>query len=306
MAVYYCNTRFSQVDRPDRPLLRGSRSEPKGAKVCYIDPDNRTKVMTLLTTVMVILTGALLGVNALATTDPASVPARVPYGVGERLVFSIDYGPISAGEGVLEVKDLVESDGHLCYQIESSALSNRIFSNLYKVRDRVISHIDVFTLFSRYFSKRINEGGYKRNVAYSIDHDAAKVRYADGKEFDIAPGSHDVLSAFYFVRSLELEPGQDRWASTHSNEQTYDLRVIVHRRERVEVPAGQFDCIVIEPILVGEGLFKQEGVLTIWLTDDERRMPVLMKTRILVGSIDASLKEYRLGQPIALIQGERD
>jgi len=72
----------------------------------------------------------------------------------------------------------------------------------------------------------------------------------------------------------------------------------VHGRERVKVPAGEFDCLVVEPVLEGEGLFQHEGKLTIWMTDDARKMPVLMKTKVKVGSIDASLREYRSGAPL--------
>lgn len=227
-----------------------------------------------------------------------TVPAPVPYGVGERLVFSIDYGPINAGEGVLWVKELTETDGHLCYEIESRALSNRFFSAFYKVRDKVYSHIDVYTLASRFFAKRIREGTYKKSIEYRIDHADSLVRYADGREFETTPGTHDILSAFYYTRGQELVPGQDIWMTAHSNRRTYDLQVIVHRKEHVKVPAGEFDCIVVEPKLIGDGLFKQEGAITIWLTDDEHRLPVLLKSKVKVGSIDATLKEYEIGRAV--------
>jgi hypothetical protein len=230
------------------------------------------------------------------TIDP--VPAAAPFGIGEKFVFSIDFGPINAGEASLEIKNVVDSDGYPCYLIESRATSNRFFSAFYKVRDKVISHIDVYSLFSRYFSKRLREGTYRKTVAYRFDQDNLKVYYADGREFDIMPDSHDILSAFYFVRSLELVPGKDSWINTHSSRKNYELRVIVHGRDRVKVPAGEFDCLVVEPVLEGEGLFKQEGELTVWLTDDHRRMPVLMKSKVKVGSVDASLKEYQPGRPL--------
>jgi len=238
------------------------------------------------------------GMEAVPDSSGHHAPASVPFGLGEKLVFSIDYGPVNAGEGTLEVKRLVDSDGHVCYEIESEAKSNRFFSTFYKVRDKVISHIDLYTQYSRYFSKRLREGTYRKHVSYRFDQSSGKVYYADGKDFDTIPGSHDVLSAFYYVRSLDLVPGRDVDILTHSSEKNYDLRVIIHRRETITVPAGTFDCFVVEPVLKGEGLFKQEGKLTVWLTADEHRIPVLMKTKVPVGSIDASLQEYRLGRPI--------
>lgn len=241
---------------------------------------------------------------AAAPAAPAEAPedsvplARVPYGPGERLVFSIDYGPVNAGEGTLEVRSVIDSGGHNCYLVESRASSNRFFSTFYMVRDKVVSHIDTRQLFSRYFSKRLREGDYRQTLEIRFDQLAGKAHYADGRTFDTLPGIHDVLSAFYYARTLALEPGSTYQVTTHSSRKNYPLEVIVHGRERVRVPAGEFDCLVIEPVILGDGLFQHEGKLTIWLTDDERRMPVLMKTKVKVGSIDASLKEFTAGRPL--------
>lgn len=235
---------------------------------------------------------------AAAAAPDTALLAAVPYGPGERLVFSIDYGPINAGEGSLEVREVIESGGQPCYFIESKASSNRFFSAFYMVRDRVVSHIDARLLFTRYFAKRLREGDYRKNVEIRFDQDAGKAYYADGRVFDTIPGIHDVLSAFYFVRTLALEPGSTTGVWTHDSRKNYDLQVIVHGRERVKVPAGVFDCLVVEPVILGDGLFQHEGKLTVWLTDDGVRMPVLMKTKVKVGSIDASLKEYTLGRPL--------
>jgi len=229
-------------------------------------------------------------------SDPKSTPVVVPYAPGEFLLFSIDYGPVNAGEASLEVRDIVDSAGRPCYRVESKARSNRFFSAFYMVRDKVVSHIDTETLFTRYFSKRLREGDYRKNIAIRFDHEAGLARYADQRELEIPAGVHDILSAFYFVRSMDLLPGTSTFINTHSSHKNYDLEVIVHERETVEVPAGTFDCYRVEPVILGEGLFQFEGKLTIWLTADERRLPVLMKTKVKVGAIDASLKEFTLGE----------
>ncbi len=252
------------------------------------------------------LAPAAAAIDTAASADPAAPPAAtaagavapVPYGPGEKLVFSIDYGPINAGEGILEVRSVVETDGHACYLIESRAQSNRFFSAFYMVRDKVVSHIDVQRLFSRYYAKRLREGDYRKNVEVRFDQDAAKAHYADGRVFDTPPAIHDELSAFYYARTLDLQPGKTYSVNAHSSRKNYPLQVLVHGRERVKVPAGEFDCLVVEPVLEGEGLFQHEGKLTIWMTDDARKMPVLMKTKVKVGSIDAALKEYRYGAPL--------
>ncbi len=245
----------------------------------------------------------LAGGAALSAEDaPLIIHARPepvirPFGPGERLVFSIDYGLINGGEGVLAVVGMVEFEGEQCYHIESTALSNRFFSSFYKVRDKVTSYVDADSLFSRYFNKRLREGDYKKDEEVRFDHVRRKALYSLNREYDIIYGVQDVLSAFYYVRTLDLEVGRDVFLAAHSSKKTYEMRVIVHRRETVQTDLGTFDCFVVQPIMVGEGLFKQEGDLVIYITADERRIPVLMKTKLPVGSISARLKEFVLAPP---------
>jgi len=81
---------------------------------------------------------------------------------------------------------------------------------------------------------------------------------------------------------------------THDNEKSYDMVVKVLRRERVEVPAGKFDCVLVEPVLKSEGIFKAKGQMLVWLSDDERRIPVQVKSKVPIGSISVSLTDMRL------------
>lgn len=217
------------------------------------------------------------------------------FGPGEKMIFNITYGIVVAGEATLEIAGMTEYQGHLCYNIQSKTKSNRFFSSIYKVRDKIVSYIDFEQLYSRYFYKRLREGDYKKNVEISFDHEAKLARYSNGDEYPTVAGVQDVLSAFYYVRSLELEPGGVYAVPAHSSRKTYDLKVLVHGRERVKVPAGEWDCLVVEPVIEGEGLFKHEGKLTLYLTDDEFKIPVMIKTKVPLGTIDVELKEYRPG-----------
>jgi len=256
------------------------------------------------------LVAALAAVGAFSAqaVEPASEAAAppaetiVPFGPGEELIFDISYGPVHAGEASLKIRGVVDSRGVDCYHVESTAQSSRFFSAFYKVRDKVVSHFGVDDLVSRYFSKRLHEGEYRKNVQVRFDQQEHKAVYKDGRIIDVAPETHDILSAFYVVRTLPLIEGEPTHVKTHSSKKNYDLEVIVHGRETVEVPAGTFDCVKVEPVILGEGLFQFEGQIIIWLTDDERRIPVLMKTKVKIGAVDAALKSYKPG--VLLDRGE--
>jgi hypothetical protein len=212
--------------------------------------------------------------------------------VGEKLTFSVRWKFIRAGEATLEIVDIEEVDGRPCYHVVSRAKSNGFFDRIYRVRDTVQSWMDIDFLYSRRFEKRLREGGYRRDQRIIMDHDTRRASYQNGKVFEFAPGAHDVLSAFYYVRTLNLEPGLEFWLESHADRKNYPLKVVVHGRERIKVPAGTFDCLVVEPMLRTPGLFKHKGKLTIWLTDDERRIPVQMQSKIPVGSISVVMTDY--------------
>jgi hypothetical protein len=216
-------------------------------------------------------------------------PTGSAFGVGELLKFSIKFGFIKAGTGVLQVHSVESIDGHPCHKIVSTAESNKFFSMFYRVQDRVISHMDIKTRFSRRFEQHLREGKYKADISVGFDHERLKAVYSDGREFDIPHGVQDALSALYYVRTLDLQVNDHILVDNHSNGKNYPLHVKVHRKETVETPVGTFDCIVVEPFLQSTGLFKQKGKLTVWLTDDHRKIPVLMRSEIPVGAITAEL-----------------
>lgn len=230
-----------------------------------------------------------------ADSDPYRTIENIAFGVGERLDFDIGYGFINAGYATIEVKDLIEYNGRPCFQIVSTANSNKFFSSFYSVEDRVETIIDAAGIFSWYFEKNLREGNYRSDRSYAFDQENHTVSYR-GDTLDIAPFVQDALSVLYYVRTLDLKIGESVYIDNFTDGKMYPMEVKVTQKETVKVKAGTFDCIVVEPLLLTSGIFKNEGQLKVWLTDDRLKMPVLMKSRVLVGSISAELTEYNLGE----------
>ncbi len=224
------------------------------------------------------------------------LPDVLPFGAGELLEFSIDYGIVNAGGAIMEVGPIRRVGGRPCFDIRSEAKSNSVFSKVYKVWDRSQTHLDVETLLPLRYEKRQREGTYKKDVVIKFDRRRDVVTYPDGVEVKVHPHAQDELSAFYYLRTMTIEDGRDVFIESHTGHKNYPLKVIIRRRESVTVPAGTFDCWVIEPVIREGGIFTAKGKLTIWITADERRMPVLMQTKIVVGSISASLVKFREGE----------
>ncbi|MCK4428632.1 MAG: DUF3108 domain-containing protein [candidate division Zixibacteria bacterium] len=219
------------------------------------------------------------------------------FGVGERLEFSVGYGVIKAGTAVMQIPEIVKFNGKKCYHIVSTAKSNKFFSVFFKVDDKVESFMDVHELYSHRFDKHLREGKFKADISTIFDQEKHLAIYKNSQDtFAVAEYVQDVLSAFYFIRTQDLKVGKSLFVDNHTDKKNYPLEVKVLRKERVKVSAGTFDCVVVEPILKASGIFKQKGSLTVWLTDDEIKMPVLMKSKVIVGSISTELINYRLGE----------
>lgn len=208
----------------------------------------------------------------------------------EQLLFDVIWGGwsfnwVKAGHATL---DLLPTANPKVWEIRSLAWGNGFFQSFYPVRDTVISFINARGVYPLTFHKIVSEGSYRERQATEYDQKANRVRTKD-TAFAVDPFTHDVLSAFYFIRTQPLAVGKSFELSAVSGKKTYKLKVICHREETVEVPAGKFKTWVIEPVLKDDGLFKAKGQLWIWVTRDARRMPVKMQSKIPVGSVKAEL-----------------
>ena len=220
---------------------------------------------------------------------------NIAFGPGEKLNFDINYGFINAGTATMEVVDIVEFNERPAYQIVTTANSNKFFSSFYPVKDRVESITDATGLFSWRFEKELHEGKFRANRQYDFDQINHRVVYK-GDTIEVAEYVQDALSALYFIRTQPLEVGTSIFIENFTDGKKYPLEVKVHRRETIKTEAGKFDCLVVEPLMQSAGVFQHEGKLTVWLTDDKVRMPVLMKSKVVVGSISAELTDYKLGE----------
>ena len=260
--------------------------------------------LLLLTSAVVLLPRALPAqapeecgtIGKIPDPMPARLPSRVGFSPGEQLEFSVQYGLVTAGRATMAIDPTIRMrEGRPTYHCVTTARSSKMFSTVFEVNDRVESFLDTLHLRSVRFEKHLREGKYNRDLWVVFDQER-HVASIDGKrECQVLENVQDVLSSFYYVRTLDLAVGQSIYIPNHDNGKNYAMEVKVHRRERITVDAGTFDCLVLEPMLLGEAVFKQKGRLEVWITDDAVRMPVLMKSQVLVGAIAAVLDDFRLG-----------
>ncbi len=216
---------------------------------------------------------------------------NIPFREGEKLKFVIQYGFIKAATSYMEIPYLATVRSNLCYTISVKNETNSFFDNIYKVRDHIISYADYQGLYSWRYEKHLREGKYKQDRIEKFYPDQ-QIAFSKKKWRAIRPFTMDALCALYYLRTQQLIPGKDIFFENHTDGKNYSIRVIVHKREIIDTPLGKVKTIKIEPVMKDPGVFKSEGKILIWLTDDNNKVPVQLKSKVFIGSFTAVLESY--------------
>lgn len=233
--------------------------------------------------------------DSLEAHPPLRTISQTAFGLGEHLVFDVGFSFIKAGEAVMAIPSLENISGREAYKIVFTVNTTPIFSLFFRVEDRHETVMDVHGLFPWRFSQKIREGRYRRDFEAEFDQ-RNNIARANKKEYPIPPYVQDVVSAFYYARTFDyakMRIGDKIYLENFYKDSTYPLAVKFLGYQRLTVKAGTFDCVIIEPLIKEGGLFKSEGRIIIWLTNDERRIPIKVSTKVVIGTIDAELREFR-------------
>lgn len=239
--------------------------------------------------------------GTLANVEPAR---SWPMAAGERIVMRFSYLHLTAGRGTLRVAS-TERDGRPVLQFVAEAKSEGFFAWLlrYRVLDRTDAWFDPLGGCSLGIEKHLREGRAVRDQVVSIDPVTGVALVNDPKirqeRFELPPCTLDVLSAVFMMRARGVTEDQPLLLPLFDNGKRYTMKIAWVGRETLDLPpplGKRMRTIVVEPILAeGTGLFLNEGSLKLWLTDDERRIPVRLRTRAPVGSVAGDLESYQPG-----------
>lgn len=212
----------------------------------------------------------------------------------EKLNYDLTWAGLKAGTATLEL--LTEADR---FRIVSSARSADWISVFYTVDDRVETVLraklpSLFIGVPENYRVKLREGRHRRDKEVIFDYEKLTATYIDHREgrkkqFGITAHAFDPLSSFYYIRTLKIEVGKPVFVDIFDSKKMWNVEVKVLRKEKIETELGTFDTIVIKPLMKSEGIFSRKGDMYIWLTDDEKRLPVKMQVKVAIGSITATL-----------------
>ncbi len=221
---------------------------------------------------------------------PARAP--LPYAPGERLVYDVKFSSIDVGNAVMEVLGLENVRGRQAMHVRFNVKGGTF---LFRVNDRYESWIDTLRLVSLRHWQQIDEGNYERQRRYEIMPEIGTYKENDKPEQPTVKEPLDDGSFFFFLRTIPLEVGKTYSFERYFKPDRNPVTVTVVRRERIKVPAGTFDAIVLHPTIKAKGVFGEGGQAEIWLADDSTRMMLQMKSRLKIGSLSLYLKSFRRG-----------
>ena len=244
---------------------------------------------------------AVLPANAQDTGGPVAPPppprpaepARVPFGVGERLEYQVKYKGIPVGSGEMEVLPMDTVRGfdtwHTIFRLHGGFL-------FYRVNDKYETWFDSHTLASLRYRKDIDEGSYEPKHRYEIFPD--KREYVEDSKAPSPSVEHplDDGSFLYFLRTVPLRVGMDTSFNDYFMADRNPVRFKVVRKDTIDVPAGRFPALVVQPIFQSK-FFSDGGHAEVWLSDDENRIMLQMKSSVRFGSLNLYLKSYRPPPP---------
>ena len=235
-------------------------------------------------------------------TPPATPPqtvvvagvkrAVVPFGPGERMEYDVKFGALRVGNAHMEVVALDNVRGrpawHTAFWVQGGNF-------LYRVNDVYESWMDAETLSSLRFVQELEEGGKDTERKFEIYPERSVFIQTSKKPAKEEPSVSQPLddgSFLYFIRTIPLVVGQTYDFNRYFRPDRNPVRIRVLRKERVTVPAGTFDAIVVQPVIKTKGIFSENGHAEIWLTDDDRHIMLQLKSKLSFGSLNLYLKSY--------------
>lgn len=253
----------------------------------------------LLIIVLQPITGLFSQSNSETTGDGALRKLdNEAFQVGEYLKYRIHYGIINAGIAELTVKEMTTRRNRKVYHMVGTGKTVGLAEWFFKTRDRYETYIDAEAIVPWEFIRDVDEGGYKikRHIIFDHYKDEAKDLDANGKTFSIDNNAQDLLSTFYYSRCVNtdtLEIGEEVPVDMFLDHEMYPFRFKYLGKQTLNTDFGKIRCKKFKPLVQSGRVFKEKEGMTLWVTDDENKIPIRLESELAVGSIKVDLMEYK-------------
>ncbi|WP_194776152.1 DUF3108 domain-containing protein [Pararhodonellum marinum] len=222
---------------------------------------------------------------------------------GEELLFNVSYGWIGLADAKLVISDSIFTiNDHPTYKIDVFGKTKGPASWFGKVNDNWGTYLDTAKILPHQSYRHIQEGKYRKNERVHLDQKAKKAKMelydrenkelVETKSFDLPGTVQDIVSGFYYLRTIDLKKFKSGDAVTipgFFDKEIYNLNLIYQGKERISTPVGTFDTYIFTPQMPPNKLFRGEFPVKVWISDDKNKIPVKIKANLVVGSLDMEI-----------------
>lgn len=235
------------------------------------------------------------------TTVSFDSPKEDAYNVGEYFKFRIHYGIVNAGYATLEVKDATVNNKK-SFHVIGKGYTTGMSRFFFKVDDLYESYIDKESGNPYQFVRKINEGGYTKNQEGFFNQTTNRIlvkdyKHKEEKTLIIPKNTQDILSAFYYLRNYptidKLKVGESVAIDMFFDNETTKFKLKFIGREDITTKFGDVSAMIFRPLVQSGRVFKEEESLTVWISDDDNKVPLRIKASLAVGSIKADLDAFK-------------
>ena len=223
-------------------------------------------------------------------TPPVS-PIEPRFVEGETLDYNLTWLRITGGTARMTIQP---HDGDDSFRITSIARSSPSFSRIFKVRDEIETTVARKDFSTIRYVKRLDEDGDKIEEVTVVEDGVATRTRKKVKKVNVPRPVYDPISLIYQLRMRDLTPGRAYHFELIADGKLYAVNARVIKKEKIQTPAGTFDCVRVEPQMLSGGVEREEK-LFLWYTDDERRLPVRIRTEVKFGAVTANLRGFASG-----------
>jgi hypothetical protein len=240
----------------------------------------------------------------------AKAQNNAAFKTGEWFKFRIHYGLVTAGYATLELKEATVKNKKVFHAVGLGYTSG-MTKMFFKVEDNYQSFIDKSTSKPYYFLRKIDEGGYTKNQEGVFNQDKNTVFVKDHKNntektFNVTENVQDIVSSFYYLRNHptidKLKVGEAIMIDMFFDDEIVKFKLKFVGRETIKTKFGKVKTMIFRPLVQSGRVFKEEESLTVWISDDENKIPLRIKASLAVGSLKADLESFKgLKNPFMVI-----
>jgi hypothetical protein len=219
---------------------------------------------------------------------------------GEKLDYIVHYGLINAAQATIDIdNDIQMINNRPCYKVNVFGKTTGSFDFFLRVRDTWRSYIDTTSIVPQRFHRNIEEGKYKKKENIMFDHYKNLATVEDKKAtntYKVPDNVQDIVSGVYYLRTLDYDRrkmNETIKIQGFFDEEVFDFTVTYKGRDVVETKAGDIKVIKLVPKMPKNKLFDGEDAITVYLSDDKNKIPVLIQAEMFVGSVKIDLYKYK-------------